>query len=98
MLRHVVMFRFADTVDDAQISALGAALDTLPSKIAVIRSYMHGRDVGLSATNFDYVVVADFDSADDFAVYRDHPDHQAFIERHIVGAVPTRVAVQYLVP
>ena len=35
----------------------------LPATIEQIRSYVHGTDVGVSAGNFDYVLVADFDDA-----------------------------------
>ena len=97
MLRHVVMLSWNDDVDDDHVSAAGAALDTLPGKIDVIRSYVHGADLGISEGNFDYVVVADFDDADGYAVYRDHPDHQAVIQQYIAGHIEQRAAVQYAV-
>ena len=95
MFRHVVMFSWADDVDDAHIAAVSAALDTLPGKIDVLRNYRHGPDVGISDGNFDYVVVADLDNADDFATYRDHPDHVAVIQGLLAGRVEQRAAVQY---
>lgn len=95
MLRHVVMFRWADGVDDAHVAAVAAGLDELPGRIPEIVVYRHGADVGINDGNYDYVVVGDFASADDYVVYRDHPAHQAFIERLIVGRVAERAAVQY---
>jgi len=95
MFRHVVMFSWADDVDDAHIAAVSAALDTLPGKIDMLRNYRHGPDVGISDGNFDYVVVADLDNADDFATYRDHPDHVAVIQGLLAGRVEQRAAVQY---
>ena len=95
MFRHVVMFSWADGVDDAQIAAVAAALDALPSKIGVLRSYRHGPDAGISDGNFDYVVVADLNNADDFATYRNHPDHVAVIQGLLAGRVKQRAAVQY---
>jgi len=89
------MFSWADDVDDAHIAAVSAALDTLPGKIDVLRNYRHGPDVGISDGNFDYVVVADLDNADDFATYRDHPDHVAVIQGLLAGRVEQRAAVQY---
>ena len=85
MFRHVVMFSWADDVDDAHIAAVSAALDTLPGTIDVLRAYRHGPDV----------VVADLDNADDFATYRDHPDHVAVIQGLLAGRVEQRAAVQY---
>ena len=89
------MFSWADDVDDAHIAAVSAALDTLPGKIDVLRDYRHGLDVGISDGNFDYVVVADLDNVDDFATYRDHPDHVAVIQGLLAGRVEQRAAVQY---
>jgi hypothetical protein len=95
MFRHVVMFSWTDDVDDAHIAAVSAALDSLPDKIDVLRSYRHGPDVGISDGNFDYVLVADVDTADDFAIYRDHPEHVAVIQQVFAGKVAQRAAVQY---
>jgi Stress responsive A/B Barrel Domain len=95
MFRHVVMFQWDASVEAAQVAGVAAGFDALPALIPEIRSYEHGADVGLSPTNFDYVLVADFDDEADFAVYRDHPDHRAFIDRHIVGAAARRCAIQY---
>lgn len=95
MIRHVVMFRWADDVDDDHVAAVTAGLDGLPAQIPEIVAYRHGPDVGINAGNFDYVVVGDFASADDYLVYRDHPEHRAFIERLIAGRVSDRSAVQY---
>lgn len=95
MFRHVVMFNWTDDVDDAQVATVSAALDSLPGKIDVLRDYRHGPDVGISDGNFDYVLVADVDNAEDFATYRDHPDHVAVIKQVFAGKVAQRAAVQY---
>lgn len=90
------MFSWADSVDDAHVAATSAAFDALPSKVSVIRSYVHGPNVGHAETNADYVVVADFDDADGFATYRDHPDHVALVQSLIGPHTTQRLAVQYL--
>ncbi len=95
MFRHVVMFKWSEEIDAEHVAAASAALETLPSKIDVLRSYVHGPDAGISDGNFDYVVVADVDSPEDYATYRDHPDHQAMIQEFIAGKVAARSAVQY---
>jgi hypothetical protein len=95
MIRHAVMFRWNDSVTDRMIADTSAALDALPAAIAEIVAYRHGRDLGIGPSNFDYAVTADFESAEDFGVYRDHPDHQRFIADHITGRVTERVAVQF---
>ncbi|MFP5488956.1 MAG: Dabb family protein [Acidimicrobiia bacterium] len=95
MLRHVVMFRWAEDVDDAHVAAAAAGLDDLPRQIPEIVQYRHGADAGINEGNFDYVVVGDFASAEDYVVYRDHPVHQALIQQYIAGRVADRAAVQY---
>ena len=98
MIRHVVVFRWNESVTDADLTAMAAALDALPAAIAQIVAYRHGRDLGLNPANSQYAIVADFANTDDFATYRDHPEHQRFIAEHITGRVAERVAVQYEYP
>jgi hypothetical protein len=95
MIRHVVTFRWNESVTDEQLDAMSAALDALPAAISEIVAYRHGRDLGLAPANSDYSITADFANVDDFAVYRDHPEHQRFIAEHITGRVAERVAVQF---
>ena len=95
MIRHVVVFRWNESVTDADLTAMAAALDALPAAIPQIVAYRHGRDLGLNPANFEYAIVADFANADDFATYRDHPEHQRFIAEHITGRVAERTAVQF---
>lgn len=95
MLRHVAMFKWADDVDEEHVAAVSAGLDRLPSVIEQIKQYRHGPDLGLSDRNFDYVVVGDFDSSDDYITYRDHPVHREFIAELIAGRTSERAAVQY---
>ncbi len=95
MIRHVVVFRWNESVTDEQLVVMSAALDALPAAIGQIVAYRHGRDLGLGPTNHQYSITADFANVDDFAVYRDHPDHQQFIAEHITGRVADRAAVQF---
>jgi len=95
MIRHVVLFRFVDSVADSQISEMGIALDALPGQIPEIAAFRHGRDLGIAPGNFAYSVTADFASEDDFVTYRNHPDHQSLIAAHINDKVEQRAAVQF---
>lgn len=95
MYRHVVMFRFNDDVDESEKTAISEGLSSLPGQIPEIKTYHHGSDLGLNEGNFDYVVVADFDTVDEYITYRDHSDHRAVINERIAGRVAERVAVQY---
>ncbi len=93
--RHVVMFRWEDSVDADHIEAVRNGLSALPAEIEEIRSYVHGSDAGIGEGNFDYVCVADFDDMQAYITYRDHPKHQQLIQELIRGHVAERAAVQY---
>jgi hypothetical protein len=73
--RHVVKFQWVDGGGDDHVRRVREGLDALPPQIEQIRGDVHGPDVGVSPGNFDDAAVADVDSADDLAVYRDHPSH-----------------------
>lgn len=60
-----------------------------------MQAYAHGADAGVNDGNFDYVVVGDFASVDDYLVYRDHPEHRAFLAQQLTGRIAARAAVQY---
>lgn len=95
MIQHVALFKWNDDVTDAHVTAAAAALDELREVIPEIASYRHGRDAGINQGNFDYAVVADFATDDDYLVYRDHPAHKAFIAAYITGHLAQRCAVQF---
>lgn len=60
--------------------------------------YRHGRDVGINEGTYDYVVVGDFATVDDYLVYRDHPDHQALIRDVVRPIVGERASIQIELP
>lgn len=93
--RHVVMFQWTEGLGDEHVARVRDGLDALPAVIEEIRSYVHGPDLRVTEGNFDYVLVADFDSEEDFLVYRSHPVHQQFIADVITGNTASRAAVQY---
>jgi hypothetical protein len=93
-LRHVVMFRFAPEVTETQRARLADELRKLPAAIPEIATYTVGTDAGLVEGNWDFAVVGDFASTEDWQVYRDHPVHQAVIADHVRPLVTERAAAQ----
>lgn len=74
-IRHAVLFRFAEDATEEQIAALAAGLSDMPGatrRVAADR-YRHGRALGLNPGTWDYAVVAEFASPDDYEAYRDQP-------------------------
>jgi hypothetical protein len=89
------MIRLTQDMTDAQKEALRAGLGRLPEVIPEIRSYRFGEDAGLNEGNFDFVVTADFDDADGYLAYRDHPDHKQLVAELMGPFVTKRAAVQF---
>jgi hypothetical protein len=95
-VRHVVLFRFAPGTGDEQRAAIARELRRLPEAIPEIAAYSFGDDAGLVEGNWDFAVVADFASVDDWAIYRDHPVHRAIITDHIRPVTAERAATQFV--
>ena len=94
MIRHMVLLKGNDGVDEAHIAATKAALDQLPGLISQIVSYHNGADLHAVPTNWDYAVSADFASLADFVTYRDHPAHQKVVTGYLTD-FSQRLAVQF---
>jgi hypothetical protein len=95
MLRHVATFRWTDSTSDDDIAAVEEGLAGLPAAIPEISTYRFGRDAGINEGTYDFAVVADFETADDYLVYRDHPTHKALLAERIAPHVATRASVQF---
>jgi stress responsive alpha/beta barrel protein len=95
MFRHVVLFSWTKEATDAQKHALAGELRKLPHVIDSIRLYHVGPDAGINPGNCDFAVVADFDDADGYRSYRDHPTHKLVVEHYVTPIVASRAAVQY---
>jgi hypothetical protein len=94
MIRHIVLFTWTEDATDEQRATVTTELRKLPGAIPQLRSYTVGGDAGINQGNFEYAVVADFDSVEDYLVYRDNPQHQAVIAEHINPILASRAAVQ----
>ena len=94
MILHVVTFTFRDDVTDQQLDAVDEALGRLPSRIDALRSYSHGRDLGLRQGTVDYAVVALVDDEEGLITYLDHPEHVEAVRSAVTPLVLTRQAVQ----
>ena len=95
MLRHVAMFRLKPDAPEDAARGLEEGLFLIAQTIEQIAAYSYGPDLGLREGNWDFAVVADFASADDFRAYAEHPDHQAFIRDRLAPVVAERVSIQF---
>ncbi len=89
---HIVTFVFRPG-SEAPATA-SAALTEFAATVPQVREYRCAPDAGISEGNADMALVARFDSEDDFAIYRDHPEHQRIIAELIAPDLVERTAVQ----
>ena len=98
MFRHVLLLRWKDDATDHQKKAAYDAVVRLPEVLPMIRAWHVGEDVGVrpdETTNFDFAIIADFDSADDYLAYRHDPAHLDVIEKFTLPIVAEISRVQY---
>jgi len=76
MLKHVVLIKFKEGYTEEQVQAIRDGMNGLPEKIPQIIAYSHGTDAGNTDSAYDYGIVADFASDEDYVIYRDHPAHR----------------------
>ena len=84
MIRHVAVFRFKDSATDAVIDEIDETLATLPSIIPEIISFSSGRNAHVTESAWDYAVVSDFASPQDYLVYAKDPLHRDMV-KNVVG-------------
>ncbi len=95
MIRHVSLLTWVDDVTPEQIQAVIDGLHALPPLIPELRDYRVGPDLGIDGGTASFVVIADFDDADGYRTYRDHPAHRAVGTDHILPILAGRTAAQY---
>ncbi|MGO8956221.1 MAG: Dabb family protein [Streptosporangiaceae bacterium] len=95
MIRHVALFTWDDAMTGEMEQRLATELTALAPKLAGLRAYHAGPDVGIVDGNFDFAVVADFDDADGYLAYRAHPGHEEIINRLSRPHTASRASVQY---
>lgn len=95
MIRHIVLLKWVDGTSEEQHQVVLDQLGRMPEIIPEIKSYDLHSDAGLSDGNANLVVVGDFDDADGYSIYANHPDHVQVITEHIKPIVASRSAIQY---
>jgi hypothetical protein len=93
-VRHIVVLRWKDDITDADLLAIDVALGQLPAVIPSLRSYHHGRDLGLGEGRWDYGIVAECDDEAGWEAYDRHPAHQHVVVDVLRPHIAERAAVQ----
>ena len=95
MIRHAAIFRFDKGVTDETVAAIDAALATLPGIIPEIVSFRSGRNIGITDGAWDYGVVAEFRTQDDYMTYATNPEHVAMVQNIVGPNVAEAARIQF---
>jgi len=95
VLRHVVLLRWRPEASNADKQAVRDELAELPAAIPEIHRYVFGDDAGLANGNFDFAIIADFESRSNWQTYVSHEQHQRVITERIRPILQERAALQY---
>ena len=95
MIRHVVVITWTPEATAERKQQASDGLATLPALMSGLRNYVFGPDLGVNEGNADFAIVADFDDADSYLAYRDHPAHVDVVKRSIAPISSQRRAVQF---
>jgi hypothetical protein len=99
LLRHVVSWKLAAEDNAAKVAAaetITAALTSLPALIPELRSLTVGSNVAYPETNWDLVLIADYDDQDGLEAYQVHPEHVA-VASIIRPLVALKSSVDFLI-
>lgn len=93
MIRHIAMLAWTEDITPDRLEAIETELRRMPAVMPFIRNYVLARDLDMNSSH-DFVVIADFDSADDYRAYASNPDHQAVIDELIKPVMASIARVQ----
>lgn len=98
MIRHIVMWKFRDFAEglsrEENILKVKAMLEALPEKIDFIREMQIQINVNPKEGMYDAVLLSTFDSLEDVARYRVHPEHKK-VSSYVAMIKESRASVDY---
>lgn len=96
MIRHIVMWKIADSEDKEKRAAdIKENLEALKDKIDVLVDIEVGLDFNTSEAASDVVLVSTFKTKEDLELYQDHPEHKSVGANFVRPYVKERRVVDY---
>jgi len=96
MIIHVVAFKWKPGIPKEAVATVQSQLLEFAATLPEIRSYRCCPDLGASdMQNFDFGIVAEFETIDDWRVYDKHPRHEEIRAGAVRPWIETRASVQY---
>ena len=82
VLRHIVMYKFKDSLKPAEVQEVIDAFAGLPKKVNTIVDFEHGTNVSREGKSegFTHVLVVTFKNEADLQAYLVHPAHEEYVK------------------
>lgn len=93
VIRHIVLFRFADHASAEAIAAARDALRAMRDSISDIRDLTFGPNLGPSAGEWPHVLTVTVDSMAAVEAYLTHPVHVDTVARFVAPIREARMAI-----
>ncbi len=94
MIKHIVMWKFKDGVDEADKREMKRRLEALKGAVPTLLSIEVGRDVSCKEASMDMVLYSEFQTRDDLTAYAVHPAHLKVVD-FVLPLVCDRAVVDY---
>lgn len=96
MIRHILLFRFNENVDEATRTEMVERLQELENLCPTIGRWSIGTNFTDSPSAYDVVEIGDFANTEDFEAYKAHPAHRDFSD--YVRPLATWALADYEIP
>lgn len=97
MIKHIVLFRFADTADPAERDSMLAELAEFPGRFPAMRNWTMGTNRSWRDDRFTHGFVVEFDREEELDAYLRSDEHESFVEHRFRPLVAERAIVSYAV-
>lgn len=96
MIKHIVVWRMADTPDKKEkAEAIKTNLEALKDKIDIIKDIRVGLNFNETESASDVVLETVFETSEDLNTYQNHPEHKAVGANYVRPNVAERRVVDY---
>jgi len=94
MIKHIVMWKFKDGIDEADKLEMKRQLEALKGVVPTLVDIEVGLDISNKKASMDMVLYSEFQTLEDLAAYASHPEHLKVVE-FVKPLVCDRAVVDY---
>lgn len=95
MIKHIVLMKWKAGTEATAIEAIEDGFSALVESLDSIHSYEYGSDKGLHSNDYDYALVAEFETEADFKAYVVDEQHQLLMKERIAPVMDSYTTLQF---